>query len=194
MKNISIYHVGSEHVAEVLPYVLNFRRKLFPMLDPNQVPKDLAVFEYVYLQNSAGTFLQARTEDSRLIGVIGMLNYDYRFPHVDIDARKTVEVARLFVDPHYRRTGLGTALFQSLLVVAREKQIERLYLHTHPFLEGAYEFWMRQGFRLIEYCDESGFPTMHMELMVSGLKDLNASDEDLKLGSMPSIEVCKLVK
>lgn len=74
MKNISIYHVGSEHVAEVLPYVLNFRRKLFPMLDPNQVPKDLAVFEYVYLQNSAGTFLQARTEDGRLIGVVGMLN------------------------------------------------------------------------------------------------------------------------
>lgn len=170
MKNISIYHVGSEDVVEVLPYVLDFRRKLFPMLDPNQVPKDLKAFEQVYLQNRAGTFLQARAADGILIGVIGMLNYDYRFPHLDIDAKKTVEVARLFVDPKYRRTGLGTELFQSLLVVAQEKQIERLYLHTHPFLEGAYEFWLQQGFQLIEYRDESGFLTIHMELMVNESK------------------------
>jgi N-acetylglutamate synthase-like GNAT family acetyltransferase len=170
MKNISIYHVGLEDVAEVLPYVLDFRRKLFPMLDPNQVPQDLKAFDHVYLQNSAGTFLQARTDDGKLIGVIGMLNYDYRFPHLNIDAKRTVEVARLFVDPQYRRTGLGTDLFQSLLVVAQEKQIERLYLHTHPFLEGAYEFWLQQGFQLMDYYDESGFLTIHMELMVNKLE------------------------
>lgn len=187
MKNISIYHVGSEDVVEVLPYVLDFRRKLFPMLNPNLVPKDLKTFEQVYLQNSTGTFLQARTDDGRLIGVIGMLNYDYRFPHLDIDAKKTVEVARLFVDPKYRRTGLGTELFQSLLVVAKEKQIERLYLHTHPFLDGAYEFWLQQGFQLITYCDESGFLTIHMELMVNELETAVVLDELLEQESQPSI-------
>ncbi|UZJ66372.1 GNAT family N-acetyltransferase [Sphingobacterium sp. KU25419] len=177
MKNISIYHVEPEDVAEVLPYVLDFRRKLFPMLDPNQIPKDLKAFEDLYLQSTAGAFLQARTADGVLIGVIGMLHYDYRFPHLDIDAKNTVEVARLFVDPKYRRTGLGTELFQSLLTVAKEKQIERLYLHTHPFLDGAYEFWLRQGFQLMEYRDESGFLTIHMELMVDEMEMVAVVDE-----------------
>lgn len=187
MENISIYHVGLEDVTGVLPYVLDFRRKLFPMLDPNQVPKDLKAFEHVYLQNTAGTFLQARTADGILIGVIGMLHYDYRFPHLDIDEKNTVEVARLFVDPKYRRTGLGTELFQRLLAVAREKQVERLYLHTHPFLDGAYEFWLQQGFRLMEYCDESGFLTIHMELMVNELETAAVLDEILEQESRSSI-------
>jgi GNAT superfamily N-acetyltransferase len=177
MENISIYHVGADDVAEILSYILDFRRKLFPMLDPTQVPKDLQVFEQIYLKNTAGTFLQARTGNGDLIGVIGMLDYDYRFPYLDIDVKKTVEVVRLFVDPKYRRTGLGTKLFQKLLEVAQEKHIERLYLHTHPFLTGAYDFWLQQGFRLMEYRDESGFLTIHMELMVNQSESTVVLDE-----------------
>ncbi|WP_313262652.1 GNAT family N-acetyltransferase, partial [Sphingobacterium multivorum] len=148
LKNITISRVEEEDIDVVLPYVIEFRKQLFPMLDSNKLPKDLLAFSAVYLEAEAAAFLQAKDHRGNLIGVVGMSAYDYRFPHLDIDRRKTVEVARLFVDPSYRRSGLGTALFKSLVAVAKEKSIERLYLHTHPFLTGAYEFWGKQGFQL----------------------------------------------
>jgi N-acetylglutamate synthase and related acetyltransferases len=166
LNNISISRVGEEDIDVILPYVIEFRRKLFPMLDANKIPKDLLAFSAVYLSSEAGAFLQARDYQGKLIGVIGMLAYDYRFPYLNIDKRKTVEVARLFVEPAYRRSGLGTALFLHLTQVAKEKGIERLYLHTHPFLTGAYEFWNKLGFQLKDIRDESNFPTIHMELFV----------------------------
>lgn len=166
LKNISISRVEKEDIDVVLPYVIEFRKQLFPMLDAHKLPKDLLAFSAVYLEAEAGAFLQAKDQQGKLIGVVGMLAYDYRFPHLDIDRRKTVEVARLFVDPSYRRSGLGTALFKGLVAVVKEKGIERLYLHTHPFLTGAYEFWGKQGFQLKDFCNESNFPTIHMELFV----------------------------
>lgn len=166
IRNIAISTVTVQDLETVLPYVIEFRKQLFPMLDPQKIPSDLLDFKQLYLDGQTGTFLQAREKSGKLVGVIGMLAYDYRFPHLGLDTRKTVEVARLFVDPDYRRSGLGTALFRHLTKVAKEKAVERLYLHTHPFLEGAHEFWLKQGFHLKEYCDESGFPTIHMEQML----------------------------
>lgn len=149
---------------EIIAYVTRCRKLLFPMLDRNRLPKDLANFEETYLKSNLGTFLQARTADGKLAGAIGMMPYDYRFPHLEIDRKPTVEVARLFVEPEFRRTGLGTLLFQELKQVAIKKKIKRLYLHTHPFLEGAYAFWLKSGFSLLDFREESGFQTLHMEL------------------------------
>lgn len=166
ISNIVISTVTVQDLETVLPYVIEFRKQLFPMLDPQKIPRDLRSFKQLYLDEQAGTFLQARDSNGKLVGVIGMLAYDYRFLHLDLDARKTVEVARLFVDSDYRRSGLGTALFRQLTTVAKQKAVERLYLHTHPFLEGAHEFWLKQGFLCKDFCDESGFPTLHMELLI----------------------------
>lgn len=170
MKNneeITISKVEDYHVFEVLPYVMEFRRQLYPLLDPLIVPKDLVNFEQNYLNAPSGSFIQARTAEGKLIGVIGMMPYDYRFPHLNIDQMRTVEVARLFVNPDYRRAGIATRLFQELIKTAQEKNIKRLYLHTHPFLKGAYEYWLKQGFRLLKSCYEGTYPTLHMELMIS---------------------------
>ncbi|MGH1516517.1 GNAT family N-acetyltransferase [Chryseobacterium sp. JK1] len=169
MKNheeILISLVEDYHVFEVLPYVMEFRRQLYPLLDPLIIPKDLVNFEQNYLQSLTGAFLQARTKGGKLIGAIGMMPYDYRFPHLDIDENTTVEVARLFVNPEYRRTGIATRLFQELANIAEQKNIKRLYLHTHPFLQGAYDYWLKQGFRLLKSCYEGTYPTLHMELMI----------------------------
>lgn len=169
MKNheeITISLVQDYQVFEVLPYVMEFRRQLYPLLDPLIVPKDLVNFEQNYLHSPTGAFLQARTTDGKLIGVIGMMPFDYRFPHLDIDEQTTVEVARLFVNPEYRRTGIATQLFKELVKTAQQKNINRLYLHTHPFLQGAYDYWLKQGFKLLKSCYEGTYPTLHMELMI----------------------------
>src|SRR5690606_41712345 len=79
------------------------------------------LFPYTTLfRSQMGTFLQARDCMGQLVGVIGMLGYDYRFPHLGLDERKTVEVARLFVDP---RSEEHTSELQS-----RENLVCRLLL------------------------------------------------------------------
>lgn len=172
MNKTHISIVENDQVDEVRAYVIAFRRKLFPMLNPDILPTDLEEFEAFYLNPPTGTFLQARDENNQLIGVIGMTPYDYRFPHLDLDREPTVEVARLFVEPSYRRKGIGTFLFQELQILAKEKEVKRLYLHTHPFLPSAFEFWEKQGFHLLKFCDEGGFPTLHMEKMLLRLTEV----------------------
>lgn len=170
MKNIIITPVEAHQVDEILPYVIEFRRELFPTLDPRIIPKDLLHFVSNYIKNETGIFLQARDENNKIIGVIGMMPFDYRFPHLSVGKEKTVEVARLFVEPDYRRYGLGTKLFEELEKQAYERKIHRLYLHTHPSLTGAYEFWLKQGFDLMIFCNESNFPTYHMQKEIGNLE------------------------
>jgi hypothetical protein len=79
LKNISISRVEKEDIDVVLPYVIEFRKQLFPMLDAHKLPKDLLAFSAVYLEAEAGAFLQAKDQQGKLIGVVGMLAYDYRF-------------------------------------------------------------------------------------------------------------------
>lgn len=162
MNNINIYSVTEENQEEVISFVLASRRNLFPMLDHTIIPRDLQAFSSTYIHTDLGAFLQARTDAGSLIGVIAMMRYDYRFPYLDINEGRAVELARLYVDPDYRKAGVGRALVEGIKVLAERQAVETLYLHTHPFLEGAFTFWKKQGFRLLISCQESGFETWHM--------------------------------
>ncbi|EHO08303.1 hypothetical protein HMPREF9714_02326 [Myroides odoratimimus CCUG 12901] len=164
--NIQISKVELHQAQDIKEYVKAFRKGLFPMLDSTIVPQDLLYFEQTYLLHPHGCFLQARDHDDNIMGVIGMMPYDYRFDYLDYRDNRTVEVARLFVEPAYRRTGLATKLFNALLEVAKEKGIEMLYLHTHPFLTGAFEYWQKQGFQLIKTTMYGEFETLHMDRTV----------------------------
>lgn len=170
MFEIKIKKVDEKTMEGVLAYVKAFRKDLFPMLDHTKVPNDLLHFKSIYLDHPLGCFLQANNEKGELIGVIGMMPYDDRFDYLDYKHQRTVEVARLFVEPTYRRTGLATQLFQALIEVAKEKEIECLYLHTHPFLTGAFEYWQKQGFQHRTTSLDGGFTTWHMDRMVDSLQ------------------------
>ncbi len=166
MTNINISVIKDEEVEDMQTYVMNFRKKLFPMLDNSIIPQDIKQFAERYVKHENSIFLQAKDKDNNLIGVIGMMPYDHRFPYLNYTNRKTVEVARLFVEPSYRRLGLGSAMFDELLNHAKTKGIEVLYLHTHYFLTGAFEFWERQGFLHIYTSIDNEQETLHMEKII----------------------------
>ncbi|MGL4585115.1 MAG: GNAT family N-acetyltransferase [Flavobacterium sp.] len=167
MEDIQISKVDESQAEHIKEYVKAFRIGLFPMLDPAKVPQDITAFTTTYITSDTGTFLQAKDSSGNIIGVIGMMPYDYRFDYLDYKDKKTVEVARLFVEPPYRRTGLATRLFNALLEVAQQKGIDMLYLHTHPFLTGAFEYWQKQGFKLITTSIDGDFTTLHMDRLVN---------------------------
>lgn len=167
MEDIQISKVELHQAQDIKEYVKAFRIGLFPMLDPDKVPLDIVEFTSTYITSDSGAFLCARDKEDTIVGVIGMMPYDYRFDYLDYKDQRTVEVARLFVEPAYRRSGLATKLFNALLEVAKQKGIEMLYLHTHPFLTGAFEYWQKQGFELVTTTMYGEFETLHMEARIT---------------------------
>jgi len=167
MSDFIISKIQPTEVESIKQYVIDFRQILFPMLDPNKMPKDLLFFKACYIDHPDGCFLLAKTATGELAGVIGMMPYDHRFPFLNYESSKTVEVARLFVEPRFRRKGLAMQLFNALHHAALEKGIETLYLHTHPFLTGAFEYWQKNGFQLIKNIEDDDFITLHMQRAVT---------------------------
>lgn len=167
MVEVFVTQVEVCQIEKIQNYVMGFRQTLFPMLDHNIWPLDIACFKKTYLEQDDAVFLQAKGLDEEVLGVIGMQPYDHRFAYLDFASSKTVEVSRLFVEPAYRRLGIGRLLFHSLLNCAREREIKTMYLHTHPFLIGALEFWKCQGFDLIYSSRDNGETTWHMKRSVT---------------------------
>ena len=151
-------------IPEVLDFVLQARAELFPKLNAAGMPDDLAQFEATYLKGD-GRFLLARN-DGQIVAAIGYLPYDQRFAQLDYQGRKTVEVVRLFVLPAFRRFGLAGQLYRALEALAQGDGVEVMYLHTHPFLAGAIDFWVRQGFEVVDVEDDPVWQTTHMQRLL----------------------------
>ncbi|CAI8810125.1 N-acetyltransferase domain-containing protein [Pseudomonas sp. IT-347P] len=164
-----IQAVSEADIPDVLDFVLKARAELFPKLSATGMPDDLARFAEVYLRGE-GRFLIARHE-GQIVASIGYLPYDRRFPNLDYPDRNVVEIVRLFVVPSQRRSGLAAALYRSLKDLALADGVEVIYLHTHPFLPGAIEFWQRQGFEIIAVDADPVWQTTHMHSVMSGIEE-----------------------
>ena len=158
---IRIEQVASADVPQTRDFVLDARAALFPKLNASGMPADLAQFEQTYIQGE-GCFLIAR-QNGRIVASIGYVPYDHRFTQLDYRGLKVVEVVRLFVLPPCRRSGVARALYDALKTRAVEAGVELMYLHTHPFLPGAIEFWRRQGFTITDVEDDPVWQTTHMQ-------------------------------
>ncbi|KAJ6282892.1 acyl-CoA N-acyltransferase [Bipolaris maydis] len=157
---------------QVVRFIKEARREMFPQLCAQ---RDDEVARWI----QSGCFLLA-TEPSEpkdddgegekeVIATIGFVPYHHRFTHFPpyADARRTVEVVRLFVLPPFRRCGLASALVGALKRRAVQDGVARLYLHTHPFLPGAIAFWEKHGFGITCVEEEDGvWRTTHMDMLV----------------------------
>lgn len=165
MNDMQITKVELPQMNEVIAFVRKAREELFPMLDQDRLPADLQDFKAAYLDDEVGAFFTARDSAQRIVAAIGMLQYDGRFPFLAVPQARTVEIVRLYVEPAYRRVGLASALFDRLIQLADERAIQNCYLHTHPFLPGAVDFWKRCGFRVLAEKKHAAFDTIHMLLV-----------------------------
>jgi GNAT superfamily N-acetyltransferase len=163
MNAIDIRLIDADEVPAVIDYVMRARAILFPQLDAALMPDDLAHFAQVYLATGQGRFLVA-WRAGQIVGTVGYLPYDQRFAQLHLPRTGTVEVVRLFVSPTARGAGVASALYAALAAQAGVDRVQRLYLHTHPFLPGAIEFWVKQGFTLMDIEADPIWQTTHMSL------------------------------
>jgi GNAT superfamily N-acetyltransferase len=156
----TIEAVTPSTVNQVVTFINNARHDMFPTLH-TQLEDDVAR----WIQS--GRFFAARDVTSKeLIATIGFVPYNHRFPSLDYRDLRTVEVVRLYVLPQYRRGGIGARLFEELRGKAEEQGVQRLYLHTHPFLPGAVKFWEKRGFQVVSVEKDEVWKTTHMEMLV----------------------------
>ncbi|KAF1911147.1 acyl-CoA N-acyltransferase [Ampelomyces quisqualis] len=146
--------------TEALTFIQNARKSMFPNHPLRPDPPSL-------LSSPGAHFVEARdTHTNALIGAAGFTPYNHRFAQFCFRDAPTVEIVRLYVDPAYRRRGLGGALFEALRAEARARGVARAYLHTHPWLEGAVGFWEKRGFGVVEREVEGVWRAVHMVLEI----------------------------
>jgi GNAT superfamily N-acetyltransferase len=162
-ERINIRRATEKDADGLVAFMINFRRELYPMLDPNILPQDIVQFKASYIQAPQSAVYIAENENKELIGCIAMRAYDHRFDSMfAMTEYPAVEVQKLFVIPSMRRKGVASLLFNQLLETAKLAGIKALYLHTHPFLSGAEEFWKFCDFQVILRENLPVFFTIHM--------------------------------
>lgn len=156
-------------------FIMNIRREVFPMIDHDVLPTDLQNFEQHYMQPDSAMFL-AIAEEAGVIGSIGVVRYDNRIADIRglHDSATTAEIVKCYVDPRYRRGGLGSLLVDEALHFMNKTCYQTAYLHTHRFLPGAVSFWQRNGFAIrMEQKDD--WQIVHMDHPLSTSPDKRRS-------------------
>lgn len=162
----TITKVTESEVSEVITFMMKIRKEVFPMLDQIPLPKDLAQFEDYYLHNPLTNVYVARSRiRNEVIGTIGIQQYDDRFDDLtaSYQGKKIAEIVKCYIEPDYRRLGIGTALFTYAEAFCKQVGYDLLYLHTHPFLPGAISFWERKGFTIRLREEDPIWKTIHMD-------------------------------
>lgn len=161
----SIKKIQKDNSAQVVEFMKEIRRELFPMLNHDQLSLDMLQFHANYIDQKDSAFYAAIAEDGTVLGTIGYLPYDGRFDQLLelYDQTKTTEIVRCYIDSNYRRLGIGSALYKIALESIHHAGYQRVYLHTHPFLPGGVSFWKAQGF--VEKLAEADpvWKTLHMD-------------------------------
>jgi ribosomal protein S18 acetylase RimI-like enzyme len=105
-----------------------------------------------------GAILLAEEAGGSIAGVVAMRALD---PY-------TAEMKRLFVRPAYQGTGLGRALAEAVIQMARERGYSRLRLDTLPAMGVAIGLYRRLGFHEIEpYTENPMEGAIYLELPLS---------------------------
>jgi len=83
------------------------------------------------------------------------------------DVGNTGEVHAFFIDPNWKRQGIGKLLWQKLLESAKAKNLKSLHLDADPF---AVPFYEAQGFKTIHETPSGSIPGRtlpHMKFIIT---------------------------
>lgn len=165
LQNIpTVTPVQAHQIEDAIDFAMRVRREVFPMMDHTRLPVDFEQFKEHYLDSDDAIFLVAKMGDGNIVGTIGILPYDGRIEAVEgrYATQSAAEIVKCYVDPAYRRYGIGSMLVKELENTVKDMHYTTLYLHTHRFLPGAVDFWKRQGFTVIAEQDDD-WQTVHMD-------------------------------
>ena len=110
---------------------------------------DIEGIEEYYVLPSNNAFFVAYDGD-KIVATAAIRAYDkdYELFRGIYTKEDTASIWRLMVDEKYRRHGLARRLVGVMEDFARKKGYDRVYLHTHRYLEAAIAFWESVGYEI----------------------------------------------
>ena len=108
---------------------------------------DIFDLEDYYILPDKSNFFVAM-DDEKIVATAAIRPYDkdYEFFKGIYSKEDTASIWRLMVDEEYRRNGLAGELVDAMESFAREAGYDRIYLHSHRYLEAAIPFWKSRGY------------------------------------------------
>lgn len=164
---IKIRPVQEKDVEKIKTFLLKQLNTLFDTGGKAALTDDVINLVDNYVKPERSQLWLALDDKENVVGTIAAFPYNGRFEIFAgrYDLSKTVEIGRCYIDENYRRKGIGARLLDMVKKFAKEKNYEMLYLHTHHFLPGGFNFWQKNGFAIV--FDEGGvYETIHMEQKV----------------------------
>ena len=100
-----------------------------------------------YISPDKSNFFVA-IDDEKIVATAAIRPYDkdYEFFKGIYSNDDTASIWRLMVDKEYRRNGLARILVELMEDFARIEGYDRIYLHSHRYLEAAIPFWKSMGY------------------------------------------------
>ncbi|MCC6260630.1 MAG: GNAT family N-acetyltransferase [Anaerolineales bacterium] len=114
-------------------------QRLVPQLTHNNPPPALD-FLRILLREDSSTLLVARDESRRIVGALNLTVY-----RVPTGIRSIIE--DVIVDQSARGQGIGEALMQRAIEIAKEKGASNIALTSNPMRTAANRLYLRMGFQ-----------------------------------------------
>ena len=132
-------------ISSVQSFIIHHLNLYFNANRPAPEPHaDVLNLRSHYLHQPRNLLLGAWNNRQQLIATLAVCQYDDRIPALR------------------RRQGIGSQLVLLAEQFCDQQQYKTRYLHTHHFLPGGYQFWLRNHFTV--YFDEGGEQQIvHME-------------------------------
>ena len=102
--------------------------------------------DYYVAPDKSNFFVAIDGEKIVATGAVRAYDKDYEFFKDIYSKEDTASIWRLMVDGQYRRKGLARNLVGLIEDFSREAGYDKIYLHSHRYLEAAIPFWKSCGY------------------------------------------------
>ncbi|MDU2066643.1 MAG: GNAT family N-acetyltransferase [Sporomusaceae bacterium] len=163
-KQILVRPVLAEEILKVQSFLESQLVELFCHKGKRVNMTDVAALQRTYIQPEDCNLWGAFLSTGELIGTGAVCRYNDRIALLKnlYHLPTTAEFGRCYVSQNFRRQGIGAQLVQTMSSFASDQNYTKVYLHTHHFLPGGFNFWKKQGFKII--LEEDGpEQIVHME-------------------------------
>ena len=110
---------------------------------------DIESLDQYYINPYSNSFFIVYYGD-KIVATAGIRAYDkdFEFFRGVYSKDDTASIWRLMVDEKFRRNGLARKLVNVMEEFAREVGYDKIYLHTHRYLDAALPFWKSLGYEI----------------------------------------------
>lgn len=162
--NLTIREINKADIASVQKFLFAQLEDLFAYEGQKAITDDVWGLAKLYLESGRNRMWGVFSQEGIVFGTIAICEYNDRFTALKgrYPEKNTAEIGRCYIDQSLRRQGLGSKLLQTADRYCRDQQFSCMYLHTHYFLPGGFQFWQKNGFQIT--WDEGGVDQIvHME-------------------------------